>query len=70
MQSCGSGGKSFRKNQQVHHAYSKMLKKIRSIPPNGIVPGPYQTDLQVLFSHKGKTYRIDVENIKGHNLRR
>jgi RHS repeat-associated protein len=54
---------------QAKFAIARMMKKIESIRPNGIVAGT-RTTLQETFKIKDVVYRIDVESILGHNLRK
>lgn len=42
--------------------------KIGKIPPHGVIQGG--TILTQQLTHRGKNFRIDIENLRGHNLRR
>jgi hypothetical protein len=54
---------------QAQNAFAKMAKKIQSAPASGGIIAGTRTTLQETFIYDNKTYRIDVESIKGHNLR-
>lgn len=55
----------------AQNALKKLKAKIlRARESGGLVPGPYQTDIQQLFEYNGMEYRFDVENVRGHNLRK
>ena len=54
---------------QAQLAFSKMAKKINSAPSGGGIIAGTRTTLQETFIYNNKIYRIDVESIRGHNLR-
>lgn len=54
---------------QAQRAFAIMAKKIQSAPASGGIVAGTRTTLQETFIYKNKEYRIDVESIKGHNLR-
>ena len=56
-------------SQQAQLAFSKMAKKIQNAPSGGGIIAGTRTTLQETFIFDNKTYRIDVESIKGHNLK-
>lgn len=54
---------------QAQRAFAKMAKKIQNAPANGGIIAGTRTTLQERFIYNNTEYRIDVESIKGHNLR-
>ena len=55
-------------NPEFRSAIINMSKSVKELQ-GGLMPGPYRTTLKETFMHKGELYRVDLENIKGHNLR-
>ncbi|HEX8576967.1 MAG TPA: hypothetical protein VF677_11800, partial [Flavobacterium sp.] len=54
---------------QAIHAFKKMSTKIARAPTGGGIIGGTRTTLQETFMYKGEVFRIDVESLRGHNLR-
>lgn len=49
-------------------AAKKMLGRIKKLPPNGIFKQGANV-VRVKFSRDDIEYRVDLENLRGHNLR-
>jgi hypothetical protein len=62
-------GKSY--HTLFKRAVARIKRKVRTLPPNGFDKGGTNISaLQQVFRGDGKVeYRIDVENLRGHNLR-